>query len=178
MTALVTLVPALKRELAVPGTFDDTYPATSTTDLIGSLADGFAESQLDGFFKDTVLDTTEPLSGANDQWVTVPDLSAAGGALIVIYAAMRILRADLRSTSTSSTYKAGSVEASQSQSATLLRAELDYLVQRKQDLIAAGTAAARTCTSSQVDGYFARLGCAPIPYRGTLGGFFPYEYLG
>jgi hypothetical protein len=175
MTALATLVPALKRELAVPGTFDTVFPNTGTKDLIGTLADAFAQCQLDRFFPDVVLDTTNPDA---TQWATTPDLSTAGGALIVIYAAMRTLRANLRTLSTSSTYKAGPVEASQSQSATLLRAELDYLVQRQKDLIAAGTRGARTCSASQVDGYLARVVSVPATYNGNVGGFFPYEYLG
>ena len=171
MTALVTLVPALQRELAVPGTFATVFPSTGKKDLVGTLADAFAECQLDQFFPDTVLDTTDD---DYNQWATTPDLSAAGGALIVIYAAMRTLRANFRTLTTSSTYKAGSVEASQSQSATLLKAELDYLVNRKNDLIAAGTAA-RTCSVSQVDGYLARIGgCGPAYV--SVGGFYPYEY--
>jgi len=179
MTALSTLVPALQRELAVPGTFDDVYPDTGTKDLVGSLADAFSQCRLDGFFKDVALDITDPLTApAYDEWTTTPDLSDAGGALIVIYAAMRTLRATLRTMTTSSTYKAGSVEASQSQSATLLKGELDYLVQRQKDLIAAGTRGARTCSAVQVDGYLARLhGCGPSRYY-SVGGFFPYEYLG
>lgn len=175
MTALVTLVPALKRELAVPGTFDTVFPDTGTNDLIGTLADAFSQCRLDAFFKDVTLDIT---NADPKVWATTPDLSDAGGALIVIYAAMRVLRASLRSTSTSSTYKAGSVEASTSQSATLLRSELDYLVQRQKDLIAAGTRGARTCSASVVDGYLARIGDTCLPAYSSIGGFFAYEYLG
>jgi hypothetical protein len=178
MTALSTLVPALQRELAVPGTFADVYPNTGKKDLVGSLADAFAQCRLDGFFKDVALDITTPLEQPDyDQWVTTPDLSDAGGALIVIYAAMRTLRATLRTMTTSSTYKAGSVEASQSTSATVLRAEMDYLVQRQKDLIEAGTRGARTCSAVQVDGYLARLHYGQPSYY-SVGGFFPYEYLG
>jgi hypothetical protein len=176
MTAIATLVPALKRELAVPGTFDDVFPSTGTKDLVGTLADAFSQCRLDGFFSDMVLDTS---NADFNLWATTPNLSDAGGALIVIYAAMRTLRAKLRSSSTSSTYKAGSVEASQSTAVSILRGELDYLVQRQKDLIAVGTRAARTCTAVQVDGYFNRLGCSGgVGYAPALGGFFPYEYLG
>lgn len=178
MTAIATLVDPLKRELAVPGTFADTFPSTFTKDLIGTLADAFAQARLDRFFPDVTLDisSSDPVN-----WATTPDLSDAGGALIVIYAAMRVLRAKLRSGPTSSTYKAGPVEASQSQSATLLKAELDYLVQRQNDLIAMAKATARVCSASQVDGYLARLdpcgtGVAALPYYPSVGGFFPYEY--
>jgi hypothetical protein len=155
MTALSTLVPALQRELAVPGTFADVYPNTGKKDLVGSLADAFAQCRLDGFFKDVALDITTPLEQPDyDQWVTT-----------------------LRSMTTSSTYKAGSVEASQSTSATVLRAEMDYLVQRQKDLIEAGTRGARTCSAVQVDGYLARLHYGQPSYY-SVGGFFPYEYLG
>lgn len=173
MTALETLVPALQRELAVPGTFATAFPDTLVDDLIGSLADAFAQCRLDGFFPALTLDTSDPDPTV---WATDPDLSDAGGALIVIYAATSILRAKLRTVLTSTTYKAGSVEASQAQSATLLRAELEYLAGRQKDLIAAGVTNARTCSADQVDGYLARLSCWPAV--GYSGGFFPYEYLG
>lgn len=176
MTVLNTLVPALKREVAVPGTFDDVFPQTGTNDLIGSLADGFSQAKLEGgWFPNVVLDTS---SLDKTEWFTDPDLSDAGGALVVIYASIQILHSLLRlqGASTTATYKAGSVEYSTQASATILRAEIDYLTERKNALIAQGTTGAVTCSARQVDGYLARVACSPaIPY---VGGFFPYEYLG
>jgi len=180
MTVLNALVPALKREVAVPGTFDDVFPDTGRSDLIGSLADGFSQAKLEGgWFGDVVLDITDP---DNTVWATTPDLSDAGGALVVIYSASQILHSLLRNAGQGSTakarYKAGPVEyeTEAGVSATVLRAELDYLTERKQALIAQGTTGARTCSARQVDGYLARVACGPV--YPNVGGFFPYEYRG
>lgn len=182
MTVLNALVDALKREVAVPGTFDATFPNTGRSDLIGTLADAFSQAKLEGgWFGDVVLNTD---STDKTQWSTVPDLSDAGGALIVIYAASRMLRSLLRTAGISGTqrYKAGSVEYETSSSATVIRAELDFLTSRLTDLIAQGTRGARTCSARQVDAYLGQLSgpyVDPEDWRvtGMIGGFFPYEYL-
>lgn len=125
MTDLSTLVEPLKRELAVPGLYDDVFPDTTDQDLIGALSDGFAEAQLQGFFTDMTLTDTE----------TSADLSAAGGALIVLVTAMRIIRAEMRAMQLNSRYKAGPVEMETTRSAMLLRDEVSYMRERMKDLI-------------------------------------------
>lgn len=172
MTALSTLAPALKRELAVPGTFDDVFPDTVDADLVASLADGFAEAQLYGYFPDVALtaDTTDP---AAPDWATSPDLSAAGGALITIFTSMRILRAQLRTLNSGERYKAGATEFEIQRSAMLLRDELKFLTQRLDELVRQSR---RAVTSvAVIDNYFARGGGITI---GALGGFHPYELQG
>lgn len=137
MTALSTLTDALKRELAVPGTFDDVFPDTGDSDLVGSLADGFAEAQLQGFFP------TMSLTQNGGGWETSEDLSLSGGALIVIFASMRTIRAQLRNLKTVEKYKAGAAEFETQQAATILKAELDFLQKRLDDIIAAARTATR-----------------------------------
>lgn len=183
MTALSSLVPALQSELAVPGTFGDVFPNTGTNDLILSLANAYSMAKIDGFFGDMTLDSSDPLKA---NWTITPDFSESGGAITVIYAAMAIIRAQLRVLPTSSTYKAGSVEYSTSQAASILKDELDYLQQRQKDIVAAGRRVARTCSATVVDGYLARalvgsyVGTSPLydagPGSAWWGGFFPYEY--
>lgn len=178
MTAMSTLVPALKRELAIPGTFDDLFPDTGTNDLIGSLADAYSQAKLDGWFKDVVLDT--------EAFTTTPDLSEAGGAVVVIYASTRFIRSQLRAITSNETYKAGSVEYSVSHPASLLKAELDFLQQRLKDIVSNAQRAARTCTAMVFDGYLQRTsagdwgggGFYPYEYDYAFGGstYFPYEY--
>ncbi|MGN5511038.1 hypothetical protein, partial [Campylobacter coli] len=73
MTAMSTLVPALQRELAVPGTFEDVFPDTDETMLTDLLADGFAEAQLNGFFPTISMAVDEDLEPPS--WATTPDLS-------------------------------------------------------------------------------------------------------
>jgi len=168
MTALSALVPLLKRELAVPGTFDDTFPDTGDTDLVASLADGFGEAQLWGFFPDMAL------TAAGADWTTSAELSRSGGALVTLFTAARILRAQIRSLNTGERYKAGPTEVEFQRGVTILKDELAYITQRLKDLIDAAQAAARGARSATVhDNYLARGGGI------TMGvDLYPYEYRG
>lgn len=161
MSDLATLVEPLKREIAIPGEFDTTFPNTSDDDLTYSLADGFAEAQLDGYFPTLVLDP-------DDNSVT-PDLSAAGGSLVIIYTGMRIIRSQLRALNTRSNYEAASVKYEVEKSSTVLREELKYLIKRRDDL----TAQARRSTGATYvfDSYFAR---SAVDWS-RVGGFYAYE---
>jgi hypothetical protein len=142
---LAELVEPLKRELAVPGTYDSVFPNTGDQDLLDSLADGFSEAQLDGYFSDYTLDL--------DTYLTDPDLSAGGGALIVLYTGMRIIRAQMRALNLSEKYNAGPVSYEIERSSTLLREELKYLMGRRDDLVAQ---AKRTGGTVVLDSYFTR----------------------
>lgn len=166
MTAISDLVPALKRELAVPGTFADAFPLTQDSDLIASLADGFAEAQLYGFFPDMTL------VDLGDDWETSQPLSGSGAALVVIFTSMRIIRANLRSLLTSERYKAGPAEMEMQRSANLLRDELKFLRDRLDSLVANAEAAARPPVAV-FDNYFARGGGIV-----QTGGLHAYEYKG
>lgn len=173
MTLLSTLVEPLKRELAVPGTFSDVFPDTYDEGLLASLADGFAEAQLRGFFGDMALapDETDP-----DDWQTSLDLSAAGGALVILFTGMRIIRAQLRALATAERYKAGPTEYEIERSANLLRDELAFLKERLDDLIEDAQRSARAANSVVViDNYWARNADA---FLGGVGGFHPYEFGG
>jgi hypothetical protein len=159
MTDLTVLVEQLKRELAVPGTYDDVYPDTSDDDLVGSLKDGFAEAQLAGFFQDVTLAGTQ----------TSKDLSAAGGALVVLYAGMRTIRAQMRVTAGTSRYKAANVEYETTASATLLRDELAFMRTRIDQLVSYAKKSGRQ--TYVLDGYVGRqLATA------RLGGFYGWEF--
>lgn len=166
MTDLQTLVEPLKRELAVPGVFEDFFPNTDDDSLAASLADGFAEAQLRGFFTDLTLDAS-----AAPAYQTSADLSAGGGALIVLMTAMRIIRADLRSMTLNSRYKAGPVEVETSKSAMILRDELQYMRARVDDLITQARKSGRTVYVT--DGYVGR-----VLANTALGAFYGYEYRG
>lgn len=170
MTALATLVEPLKRELAVPGLFADAFPSTVDDDLQASLADAFAEAQLYGFFPKMTLAET------NADFETSDVLSAAGGALILIFAATRIIRSQLRTLATMEKYKAGPVEFEIQHAATVLTAELAYLKATLDDLIAQGRFAANSGArlATVFDNYVAR---TSIQLLQSLGGspFYPYE---
>lgn len=169
MTLLSTLVEPLKREIAVPGDFASTYPVTSDPDLIGSLADGFAEAQLWGFFGAITL--TQQGSGDTIDFQTDPDLSGAGGALILTFTATRIVRAQLRVLNSMEKYKAGPVEYEIQKAASVLKAELDYLTDRLNQLIEEGRKASGASARLAVvmDNYVAR---SSLQFAG---GYYAYE---
>lgn len=146
MSDLNDLVEPLKRELAVPGDFDTIFPNTDDGGLAASLADGFAEAQLDGFFPDYAIDLNTLL--------VTPDLTNAGQALVVIYSGMRIIRAQLRQLNTVERYAAGPAQYEIQKSSSVLKAELDYLTKRKDDII--NKAANGSLEVTQFDSYFAR----------------------
>lgn len=162
MSDLADLVEPLKRELAVPGDFDTIFPNTDDQGLTDSLADGFSEAQLDGYFADYTLNLTT--------YLTTPDYSPAGGSLITIYAGMRIIRAQLRALNLSEKYQAGPTSYEIERSSTLLREELKYLISRKDALIAQAKASVRG-TDTVFDSYFTR----SATNWGVQNGFFPAE---
>lgn len=162
MSDLSDLVEAYKREAAIPGTFATSFPSTSDDDILGSLMDAFGEAQIDGFFGEAELDL--------DAGTVTPDLSTAGAHLIVMYAAMRLVRQQLRSTKTK--YKAGPVELEQSASA--LTEELRQLERRRNGFIEQAIRLGRAQGVTFVaDLYPAR----SAPYGYVYGGFFAWEML-
>jgi hypothetical protein len=171
MTALSTLVPSLKRELAVPGTFDDVFPDTLDTDLIGALADGFGEAQMWGFFP------TLTLTPNGSDWETSEPLSAAGSTLVVLFAASRILRSQIRNLNTTERYKAGPAEMELGRSAGVLKDELDYITDRLAALITEAKTSSRASLAVVHDNYFARGGGVTGTYGGpTTGTYVYYDY--
>lgn len=127
MSELSALIPGLKRQVAVPGEFDDAFPNTEDTDLLGSLGDAFGQAQLDGFFGTMVWDA--------DANTVTPDLSPGGGAIVGLYAAENILLARFRNTFTNTRYKAGNVEYEVNLSANVLTAQIKNLHDRRKALM-------------------------------------------
>lgn len=163
MTDVDTLVGAFKREVAIPGTFTTAFPTITDVDAGLSLQDAFAQAQLDGFFGKSTLD---PTTG-----VITPDLSLAGGALIVIYAGLRLVRQQLRDLKTATRYKAGPTSYEVEQSAAMLTEDLKQLERRRKDLLSNAMRAGRGAgTTFVLDAYAARAGSWSF-----YGGFFPSE---
>lgn len=165
---LSTLVGSLKREVAIPGTFDNIFADTGQSDLIGTLADSFAQAQLDGWFGTMTLDLTDPLNP-----IVSPDLSLAGGALVVITAGIRFIRAQLRAQQQSATYKAGTVEYSVGYSASAMVQDLKDLQARAAALLTQSLKLTAPL-DSVYDGYYGRIG-ADLWRWGVSSGFYPYE---
>lgn len=128
MSDLSDLVETFKRAVARPGTFTDNYPETTDDDLLGSLQDAFAESQLDGFFR------TGYVSDLDTGFVD-PDLTQAEGRLIVIYAAVRFIEVEILNRPVRTDAKAGKAAFASEFSSNLLKALLDSLQRRKDQLV-------------------------------------------
>jgi len=154
MTDFNDLVGSFQREVALPGSFATTFPLMTDSVIVATLMDAFAEAQLDGFFHTMSLDV--------DNESVSPDLSIAGGALVVIYAGIRVLRQQILAAGSRMVAKAGPVEYQTEQSASVAKTILDQLLARRKELL---TTTAATPVY-QIDGYAAR----------GLGGFAAYEF--
>lgn len=169
MTALASYIPALKREVALPGEYDTEYPNSDDGELLGGLADAFGQAQLDGFLGTVTLDlvTSE----------TDPDISLAAGGLLVLYAAVRILQIKLVKLPVSTRYKAGPVEYQVDSSAGAVTALLKALEARKAALLENVLRAGRASNAVHVtDGYLVRSqGYFPNGTWGEIGGFYGWE---
>jgi hypothetical protein len=146
MSALADLVEGLKREVAVPGTFATVFPETTDDDLEEALKDAFAQAALDGFFASSTLDL--------DDGEVTPDLSLGASALVIIYAGIRFLTADLLNRKTHIRYEASGAVFEQDTGASLLVEALKGLRAKKDAMLAAVQAGQRAGIGiTMVDGY-------------------------
>jgi hypothetical protein len=157
MTDLADSVEALKRYVAVPGTFADTFTETTDEDLAGSLLDGFAECQLDGFF-------VRPPIVATDDGVITPDLARGQVALVVLYAATRIIHTQLLNLKSKIKYEAKGLIYETEQSSNVLTQILKDLQARKALIIQRQTLAGASAAFTMADGYFVK--AVGVPYYG------------
>lgn len=124
---LFNLTAALQRAVAPPGEFKSLFPSANDESLAGTLADGLAEAQLDGFLSKVGLDA--------DAYSTDVDLTSAQQALVVLYARARIVTARLANLKNRTRYKAGPVEAETEQSSTVLVQILKDITARKVQIL-------------------------------------------
>lgn len=173
MSDLGDLTDALKLEVAVPGEFATTFPNTTDDNLADTLTHAFARAQLDGWFGTMTLDL--------NQGLVSPDLSTAGGAVVVIYAAEIILQSKILSLKTRSVYEAGPTKYESDQSANVMVQVLKDLQARKQRLLDQAQAARFAAQPIlMVDQYATRALYGStldhVPYTSDIGSyFFPYE---
>jgi len=147
MAALTALIPSLQRFVAPPGLFETYFPTAGDEDLLGSLADGFAECQLKGFFSTYDLDASGVPS-------VDPDLTHAQGSLVVLFSGVRILQAEIRNRSTHRRQEANGLVNEIDQSAQVLTELLKEYQQEKKDLIAAVSRVGASDVFVMADAYF------------------------
>lgn len=163
MTLMIDLVEAYKREVAIPGAFSTAFPSTTDDQIAAALSDGFGKARLDGFFGSIAFDP--------DVMEATPDLSVAGAALVVMYAAEALIRVQLRTLAAGGSvrYKAGSVEMDKSSAASVLAEDLKQLAQRRREIVENAMAGRGTATFV-LEGYVSR-----GPDHNYYGGLYPYE---
>ena len=126
----------LSREINVPG-FEQ-LPDITSSQLDGYIADGFWETRLLGMLESyTLTDGTElatPVGSIIKQASDDGDLPEQYQMLVVIVAGLKMLRLKALNLAVSFSAKAGPVEYEQQTSATVLRAILDSLESRLNEL--------------------------------------------
>jgi hypothetical protein len=132
VTDLSDLVEPLKRLVATPGTFATFYPNTTDEDLTGSIMDGFAECQLDGFFNGPDIAYVLDL----DAGTVTPDIPNAGRALVQIYAAANFVTDMVINLKNQVRYEAKGTVYETIQAASILTALLKQFQDRKAAIIA------------------------------------------
>jgi hypothetical protein len=124
------LIESLQREVSPPGT--DLFPNATDDNYFGYLQDSFWEIKLDGiepFEGYTEADgLVSPTSGTTE---LTRDLQQ----LVVLYSGIRIIRNELRNINTLFRSVAGPVEFETQQSATVLKAIMEELQQRRNFIL-------------------------------------------
>lgn len=158
------LIPALEAECSPPGT--DLFPDATDSAWLLRLENAFWEAKLFGFppFSNyTESDgTVLPISGTTD-------LPREEQQLVVMFAALNSVRMSMSSQNTGFSAKAGSVEFSTQNSATLLNNVLNG-IQSKIDLLLSTLAKIGRITDGYLDAVFERgtsLGTGEITWTGS-----------
>lgn len=166
MSDLSDSIESLKRYVAVPGEFASIFAETTDDDLLGSLQDAFAECQFDGFFLGG--DPTNPSFSEVDGIVT-PDLTRGQAALILLYAACRIVQTQLLNLKNRQKFEASGAVFEVEQASNVLSAILKQYQARKDEIIIRVRLVGASAAFSMADSYFIN---AVGPMRGTEDWYF------
>lgn len=131
-----------------------TYSGISDTVLTDYLTDAFWSARLDGFFPGYEADEDGAITPFNPD---DPEFNRAWISLVVLYAAVSILANQILSTSTKFSAKAGPVEFSQENSATVLNEMLKQLAAAKQRIIDQMLDASNPSSVYLIDAYSTRM---------------------
>lgn len=139
---------SLRFLVARPGTFADFYPETTDDMLVRVLVDGLAEAHLEG-----LLLTSE----SDEDGILTPALGSGEIATVVLFAAIRFMRAELFNRTTSVTYKAGSADYETTQATNILRDILKSLEAQKLRVVAAAAAGGAGAAFYMADQFLTRV---------------------
>lgn len=127
---LIELVPALSAQVSSPGA--NSYGDVSDGEWIQYLLNGFYSAQLDGLLGGWEADEDGEVSHTSNPSLSIDRMSQQ---IVVIYAAIDIIRNEFRSLKTVFKAKAGPVQYETQQHATVLRGILDSLMDQKERIL-------------------------------------------
>jgi hypothetical protein len=139
---------SLRFAVARPGTFTTFYPETTEDMLLQVLLDGMAEAQLEGLLLDY---------DADESGIVSPELTSGQVAVVVLFAALRFVRAELLNRNTSVVYKAGKADYETVQATNILRDIMKALQTQKDRVVTLGAAAGAGAAFYMADQYLARI---------------------
>lgn len=169
-TDLSDWITTLQRYLAMAGTFATQFPNTTDDDLTGALGDGFAECQMDGYF----ITTSGTYIGGGGTGYTLdlnlltvtPSLQPGQMALVVLYAATQLVRAQLLNLQNMVKYQAGTAQYETQQSSNVLTAMFKDLSARKASILDRALSVNAGMAFAMADSYMIR----------AVGGYPGYEF--
>lgn len=126
---LVDYVESLEREVSYPGT--DLFPNATEDEWLGNLRDGFWEARLDGFLED-YEEADGSITNTDDE---TEDITRDLIQLVIFYAGFRVIRNQLRDIATVFRAESGEQKYEKQQSATLLKALLDEMQDKRNILL-------------------------------------------
>jgi hypothetical protein len=147
---LTELIPALVAQVSIPGA--PLYTGVAEADWLTYLLNGFYNAQLEGLLKDWKADedgNVTPVSGDST-------LSRDQQQIAVLYAALDIVRNELRQLKTTFRAKAGPVEYETQQQATVLKSILDQLSSQKAIVLERLADTGDVPETVYIDSYIAR----------------------
>ncbi len=158
MDDLADAVDSLRYLVARPGTFEQFYPETTEDMVITVLVDAMAECHLEGLLLDY---------DADEDGALAPPITKGQAALVVLFGAVRFLRAELLNRNTSVTYKAGSASYETTQATNILRDILKgLLTQRDRAVEISGSSGGAAAAFYMADQYLARVWETPVTTSG------------
>lgn len=138
-TALTELIPMIQREVNAPGL--ELFPDAGAGALLGYIEDAFWDVRLSGMLNGwTVVDAADVVPAETSGRFIVDSASKSKSLpkehqmMVVVFAGLRIVRLKVVNLAVNFSAKAGPVEYEQQASATTLRAVLDSLSKRVQEL--------------------------------------------
>ena len=145
-TDLANYTDSLRNIVARPGTFLDLFPETTDDHLVAVLQDGLAECHLE-----QVLLNYE----SDDMGLVHPEMLSGETAMVVLYAGLRLLKAELFNRTTSAKYVAGPVSAETTQATNILRDIMKGLQEQKDRITKMLSTAGAGAAFVMADSYMA-----------------------